>query len=205
MRYRHILSEAWNGISRNLTMIFAVIVTMWVSLTLFGGGLLAYQQVELMKGKWYDEIEVSVFLCTKDSASVPNLAPGAPGSGCTKDQDVTQAQKDVVEQTLKTNPLVDKVYFESKQEAYDEFLKAYHNSPISGTLTVDQMQESFRVKLRDPTQYQVIESAVMGLPGVQNVQDLHEYLDPFFKVLRTIQNLTIAASALLLLSAALQI
>ena len=45
-------------------MTLAVIMTMWVSLSLFGAGLLANQQVDLMKGRWYDKIEISVFLCT---------------------------------------------------------------------------------------------------------------------------------------------
>ena len=40
-------------------MTLAVIMTMWVSLSLFGAGLLASQQVNLMKGKWYDKIEIS--------------------------------------------------------------------------------------------------------------------------------------------------
>ena len=48
MRFRHILSETRAGLRQNLTMTLAVIVTMWVSLSLFGAGLLASQQVALM-------------------------------------------------------------------------------------------------------------------------------------------------------------
>lgn len=195
MRYRHILAETWSGITRNFTMTLAVIVTMWVSLTLFGGGLLAYQQVELMKGRWYDKIEISVFLCSEVMS----------GDHCTAGQDVTAAQKKTIQATLENNPQVSKVYFESKQGAFADFQDAYRNSPILDTLTVDQMQESYRVKLNNPEQYQGVVSAVIGLPGVQAVQDLRQFLDPFFRILRTVQNLTIAASVLLLASAALQI
>jgi cell division transport system permease protein len=67
------------------------------------------------------------------------------------------------------------------------------------------MQESFRVKLKDPEQYEGVSSAVAGLPGVQNVQDLRKILDPFFSWLNLLQWATLAASALLLLAAALQI
>ena len=56
-------------------MTLAVIMTMWVSLSLFGAGLLANQQVDLMKGRWYDKIEISVFLCTQDSAAT-TASPG---------------------------------------------------------------------------------------------------------------------------------
>ena len=59
---RHTLRETWSGLRRNATMTLAVIVTMWVSLSLFGAALLATQQVDLLKGKWYDKVEVSVFL-----------------------------------------------------------------------------------------------------------------------------------------------
>ena len=37
---RHTLSETWSGLRRNASMTLAVVVTMWVSLTLFGAGLL---------------------------------------------------------------------------------------------------------------------------------------------------------------------
>jgi cell division transport system permease protein len=197
MRLRHIFSETVSGLRQNLTMTLAVIMTMWVSLSLFGAGLLANQQVDLMKGNWYDKIEISVFLCTKDTQ----------GDNCEPGQDVTQAQKDLIRQTLESNPEVAPggVYFESKAEAYREFLEAYEGNPIAGSLTEDQMQESFRVKLKDPEQYEGVSSAVAGLPGVQNVQDLRKILDPFFSWLNLLQWATLAASALLLLAAALQI
>jgi cell division transport system permease protein len=168
-----------------------------VSLSLFGAGLLANQQVELMKGRWYEKIEISIFLCT----------PYVSGDQCEPGQGVTQAQKDAIQQALLSNPEVapDGVFFESKQEAWDEFRRAYEGNPIQDSLTVDQMQESFRVKLKNPEQYQGVVSAVVGLKGVQNVQDLRKYLDPFFRTLGFLQWGTLLASGLLLFAAALQI
>jgi cell division transport system permease protein len=197
MRFRHIFSETRSGLRQNLTMTLAVIMTMWVSLSLFGAGLLANQQVELMKGRWYDKIEISIFLCTKDTR----------GDQCDPGQDATQAQKDVIQQTLLSNPEVSPggVYFESKAEAYAEFQRAYEGNPIQDSLTVDQMQESFRVKLKNPETYEGVVSSVVGLKGVQTVQDLRKYLDPFFSWLNLLQWGTIIASGLLLFAAALQI
>ena len=197
MRYRHIFSETRVGLRRNLTMTLAVIMTMWVSLSLFGAGLLASQQVDLMKGRWYDKIEISVFLCTPDTV----------GDNCTQGQEVTEAEKTAVKQTLESNPEVAQggVYFESKAEAYAAFQKAYEGSPIQDSLTEEQMQESFRVKLKNPEQYEGVVSSVTGLKGVENVQDLRQYLDPFFSWLNLLQWGTIIASALLLVAAALQI
>ena len=197
MRFRHILSETRAGLRQNLTMTLAVIMTMWVSLSLFGAGLLASQQVDLMKGRWYDKIEISIFLCTKDTR----------GDQCQPGQDVTQAQKDVIRATLEANPEVapDGIYFETKAEAWAEFQRAYEGSPIQDSLEIDQMQESFRVKLRNPEEYQGVVSSVVGLRGVQKVQDLHQLLDPFFRALNVLQWSTAGASVLLLVASALQI
>jgi len=197
MRFRHIFSETFAGLRQNLTMTLAVVMTMWVSLSLFGAGLLANQQVDLFKGNWYDKIEISVFLCT----------PDVSGEQCDPGQGVTDAQKDTIRQTLESNPEVAPggVYFETKQEAWEAFQKAYANSPIQDSLTVEQMQESFRVKLKNPEQYEGVVSSVVGLRGGQNVQDLHQLLDPFFRALNVLQWSTAAASALLLLASALQI
>jgi len=197
MRFRHIFSETGAGLRQNLTMTLAVIMTMWVSLSLFGAGLLANQQVDLMKGRWYDKIEISIFLCT----------PDVQGDNCDPGQDATDAQKQVIQQTLLSNPEVagNGVYFETKQMAYDEFQRAYAGSPIRDSLTVEQMQESFRVKLKNPEEYEGVVSSVQGLQGVQKVQDLRQYLDPFFKALNFVQWGTIVASGLLLIAAALQI
>lgn len=197
MRFRHVLSETGAGLRQNLTMTLAVVMTMWVSLSLFGAGVLASQQVDLMKGRWYDKIEISIFLCTADTR----------GDQCEPGQDVTQAQKDTVRRTLESNPEVaaDGIYFETKAEAWAEFQRAYEGSPIQDSLEIDQMQESFRVKLKNPEEYQGVVSSVVGLKGVQKVQDLRQLLDPFFRALNVLQWSTAGASILLLVASALQI
>ncbi len=63
MRAGFLFSEVRIGLRRNLTMTFAVVITVAISLTLLGIGLLANSQVRVMKDYWYDKIEVSVFLC----------------------------------------------------------------------------------------------------------------------------------------------
>ena len=55
---RHTLRETWSGLRRNAAMTLAVVVTMWVSLSLFGAALLATQQVDLLKGKWLSLIHI---------------------------------------------------------------------------------------------------------------------------------------------------
>jgi cell division transport system permease protein len=176
-------------------MTLAVIVTMWVSLSLFGLGLLAAQQVELIKGKWYDKIEITVFLCV----------PASQASTCDAGVGTTDAQRAQIQQTLKSNPEVSEVYYESKAEAWADFQQVYANEPILSAMTEDMMQDSFRVKLADPQQYQGVVAAMTGVKGVESVQDLHTVLDPLFAWLNMAQWGTIGASVLLLVAAALQI
>ena len=192
---RHTLREAWSGLRRNLSMTLAVIVTMWVSLTLFGGGLLGAQQVELLKGRWYDKIEISVFLCVADSK----------GGNCDPGQGATDAQKNAIRTTLETNPEVATVYYESKAEVWADFQRVFKDSPVLADMTQDMMQDNFRIKLKNPEQYQGVVAAVSGLPGVQAVSDLRQYLDPLFDWLNIAKWTTIGLSVLLLLAAALQI
>ena len=179
MRFRHIFSETRAGLRQNLTMTLAVIMTMWVSLSLFGAGLLASQQVDLMKGRWYDKIEISIFLCAKDTR----------GDKCDPGQDATQAQKDEIRRRWRPTPRSRRsgIYFETKQEAYAEFQRAYDGSPIQDSLTVEQMQESFRVKLKNPEEYEGVVSSVVGLKGCRRCRTCTSYLDPFFRALNVMQ------------------
>lgn len=193
---RHTLTETWSGLRRNASMTLAVIVTMWVSLTLFGAGLLVAQQVEQLKDDWYDKVEISVFLCVPDS----------PGENCQPGEAATDAQRDEIEQVLRNNPEVAEVFYETKEQAYAQFQEYYaNNEPILRSTSVDMMQDSFRVKLKNPEEYQGVISAVSGLPGVQLVQDLRKILDPMFAWLNLARWATVGLSALLLLAAALQI
>ncbi len=192
---RHTLREAFSGLRRNASMNLAVIVTMWVSLTLFGMGLLVTQQVELLKGNWYDKIEISVFLCVADS----------PGGTCQPGVAASDAERAAIGEALKANPEVAQVYYESKEEAFAEFREVYASDPILDTMTVDMMQDSFRVKLKNPQEYQGVVSMAQGMKGVQRVHDLRQYLDPLFAWLNMAQWATVGASVLLLVAAALQI
>ena len=192
---RHTLREAWSGLRRNLSMTFAVIVTIWVSLTLFGTGLMVMQQADLVKGKWYDKIEITAFMCVKDLG----------GPMCTAGQDTTDAQRTAIRKALEANPDVEKVYYETKQEAYENFKQIYKDTPILDSLSVDQMQDSFKVKLVDPKNYRGVVAEAKALPGVQAVQDLHVVLDPTIRALDAVKWAGLGMAGLLLLAAALQI
>jgi cell division transport system permease protein len=189
MRAGLILSEVGIGLRRNLTMTIALVITFAVSLGLLGGALLVRDQVDVMKDYWYDKVQVSIFLCTKNSDAA-SCAAGA----------VTQAQKDEIQADLASlEPLVEEIYYESSTEAYERFKEQFQNSPIAQNASPDALPESFRVKLSDPTKYEVIASYFAGRPGVDNVVDQRSLLEKFFQVLGGLQTLALGIAGAMIL------
>ncbi len=189
MRLSFILSEVRNGLRRNLNMTLAVVITVGVSLSLFGAALLVRAQVSQMKDYWYDRVEVSIFLCGPVSEA-PSCSGGA----------VTDVQKQQILADLNSlKPLVQKVYYESKAQALQRFQQQFKGSPLAQNATVDQMPESYRVKLWDPTKFAVIASAFAGRPGIEDVQDQRQALDRLFRALGGLQALALAIAFAMLL------
>ena len=194
MRARFLMSEVGIGLRRNFTMTFAVIITVAISLSLLGIGLLSNSQVSAMKDYWYDKIEVSVYLCGSLSES-PSCSGGI----------ISSAQRLQIQQDLEALPVVASVYYESQSEAFSRFQERFKNSAIAQNVSADQLPESFRVKLKDPTQFPVIVSAFSGRPGVDVVQDQRSILEKFFNLLGVLRNGALLVGLASVLTAALLI
>ncbi len=188
MRAQFVASEVGNGLRRNLTMTLAVIITVAVSLTLFGVSLLVRAQVDTMKDFWYDKVEVSIFLC----------ADGSDTSSCVGGE-VTRAQRDQIRADLESlRPLVVEIYYESREEAFIRFQEQFANSPIVDSVGENALPESFRIKLSDPTQYDVVASAFSGRPGIEQVNDQRQVLDKFFRLLGGLQAVALIIAIVML-------
>jgi cell division transport system permease protein len=196
VRFQFMLSEIGQGLRRNLSMTISVILVTAVSLLMLGVGLLAQKQVSVMKEYWYDRVQVSIFLCGKDSDKTkPTCASG----------EVTQAQKDQILAELQgaqLKPYVAQVFYESKQEAYQHLKERLKD--LADNVTPDQLPESYRVRLNHPEQYEVVSEAFRGRQGVDTVQDDNIILDRLFALLNglkwsawAIAGLTLVCSVLL--------
>jgi cell division transport system permease protein len=169
-------------------MTIAVIITVAVSLALFGVSLLVRAQVTTMQDFWYDKVEVSIFLCSRGS-DTPSCTGG----------EVTAAQRDQIESDLESlRPLVQEIYYESKAEAYQRFKEQFANSPIVDNVSENALPESFRVKLSDPTKYDVVASAFAGRPGIEQVNDQRQILDKFFRLLNGLQAIALIIAGVML-------
>ncbi len=192
---RHTLRETWSGLRRNVALTVAVIVTVAVSLSLFGFGLLTMSEVNLAKGKWYDKVELTVYMCNKASR----------GGTCRSGEGATDANRKAVEQALDANPEVKEWFHVTKEEEFEEFKRVYASSPITASRTAEDMQDTYRIKLRDPENYEGVLTEIQALDEVNLVQAFREVLEPMFKTFSGLQWGTILMSVLLLVAASLQI
>jgi cell division transport system permease protein len=103
-------------------------------------------------------------------------------------------------------PEVQTVYYESQDEAYEQFRRQFEDSPdLVENVTADALPESFRVKLEDPTQFAVVAEAFASRPGVEEVQDQKALLEGFFNVLNKLQLIALIIAAVQVVAAVLLI
>ncbi|WP_062307445.1 permease-like cell division protein FtsX [Demequina subtropica] len=196
MRLRFIFGEVFNGLRRNTTMALSVVLVTFVSLMFVGAAALTQMQIDQLKDDWYGKVEIAIFLCPESSRN-ERCAEGA----------VTAAQEEDIRAVLEDgalSDLVQKVYYESREEAYGKFV-ANDDEGIWSYLTPEQMQPSFRVKLSDPEQYQVVADATEGLPGVDVVRDQREIFSELFRFLNAATVIAAALAAVMLIAAMLLI
>jgi len=199
MQLTYVFSELGNGLKRNVSMTVAVIVTIFVSLTLVGMGLLLNAQAQKAEEYWGSKLQITVFLCNQNSATA-NCVNG----------EVTDAQKGEIEQVLDGNAEVASWRLQSKQEAYDKWRDVYVSDDeterrVYESIRPSDMQESYWVQLKDPEKFMGIKSAVQGLPGVHSVRDLREVLKPIYFWMNVMKWGAIGIAVFLIFAAVLQV
>jgi cell division transport system permease protein len=199
MQLTYVFSELRTGLRRNLSMTLAVIVTMFVSLTLVGLGLLLNAQANKAEDFWGDRLQITVFLCTDNS----------PGANCI-DGKATDAQRQAVEDVLASNSEVEKYHFETSREAYQKWREVYATDNETQKQVVDAIRptdlaESYWVTLKDPKQFAGVRDEVSGLKGVGSVRDLRQVLQPIYFWISAFKWGAIVIAGCLLFAAILQV
>jgi cell division transport system permease protein len=184
-RWRYILQEAFIGLRRNLMMTVAVILSVTVSLTLLGASLLLSEQVELATDDWVGKVEVSIFLC--DGRTCPAITP---------------EQQETLRTELEEHAVVQEVFFESKEDAYERFTELFRDQPnLVESVDPDVLPASFRVKLQDPELFRVISQEFVAYPGVEEIVDQRQVLDQFLRFTNVIRNAALIVAAIQLVAA----
>ena len=180
-RLSYYFNETLNGLRRHGLMVFAAVSTVFISLFLFGGAFLITREVNLVVDFTTEKVEVAVYL--QDNIS-------------TLDQHHLLG-------LIQQMPEVSNVRYESKQQAYERFKRIFANQPaLTANVSPDALPASFRVKLKDPSQFALVAARLTGQPGVKRIVDQSKLLKRVFAVSNILRAGALVAAIVVLLSAA---
>jgi cell division transport system permease protein len=183
-RLDYFFRETVIGLRRNGLVVFAAISTAFIALFLLGMALLIRREVDLVVTNTTGRVEVVVYLT----------------------DDIGSDQQTRLNQILTSLPQVDTVQYESKHAAYLRAKELFKDSPdVINNVSPDAFPASFRVKLVDPTQYQVIQARLAGEPGIEQIAAQQEFLDRLFAVTRVFRVGVLIMAVVMLTAAAILI
>jgi cell division transport system permease protein len=180
-RFGYFFRETGTALRRNALVTFAAVITAFISLFLLGGSLLVQKQVSLLAGEWGQKVEVSVFLR----------------------EDASQQEIDALEQKIAEIPEIRSYEFEDRREAWRNFREQFRDSEdLVENTSPDAMPQSFRIKLVDPEQFDVVAARLAGDPAIDTIRDEKATLDRVFAITGVLRIGVMAVAIVMLLSAA---
>jgi cell division transport system permease protein len=171
MQLRYLFSELGQGLRRNVSMHIAVVLTLFVSMTLVGLGALILRQSDIATRYIGNQLQIAAYLC-RDGDANPSCAGQA-----------TDQQKQSVEEAIKESPEVASYRYESQEEAFEKIKKLLGADQFEGphpAMTADDMPSAYWITLKDPKKSDGVKSAVVGLEGVSQVRDDRDTVKPLF-------------------------
>jgi cell division transport system permease protein len=126
LKLDYVVRETSTNMRRNVTLNIAAIVTMAVSLGLFGSAMLLRAGVDALSSRWEEGVEVIVFL----------------------DRAITDEARDDLEQTLTAHPQVAGVRYMDTEASLEEYRRIFENNPAmlaEGEANPELLPTSFRV------------------------------------------------------------
>jgi cell division transport system permease protein len=152
LKLDYVVRETGSNLRRNITLSLAAIVTVGVSLSLFGSALLLQQGVENVSGRWQNDIELIVFL----------------------NRDITEEQKGALEQQLNENPEIERVRYVGVEESRQEALRLFErNDAMLRKIRENEtwVPPSFRLvpATKDIEAIKSLQSQLAGVAGVFRV------------------------------------
>ena len=182
LKLDYVLRETGTNLVRNVTLTLASVLTVVVSLTLFGSALLLQQGVENANDRFKGGIEFIVYL----------------------DPQVSQEQLASIQRDLEDNPEVKTATFVNQDETYEEFKRLFQDSPqLIETVSPEILPPSFRVapENQDPQVVQALGDQFVPKPGVYEVVFAFEVVQRIQETFNKIGVRFLAAAVLLLVAA----
>jgi cell division transport system permease protein len=170
MRAKYVMSEVFLGLWRNISMTVAMIITMAVSLTMLGAGLLLYNQVDVIEEYYQTNLEVVVYL----------------------DRDIDQPTTDQIKADLEASGYAAQVKYESQEEAYDRFKETFEESKdLVASVDPTVLPAAFRIKMNDINDADKLIADFSEREGVYQVTNQRDILQQVFDILGGAQRLTL--------------
>lgn len=191
---RYTFTELGQGLRRNLSMHVAVVLTLFVSLTMVGMGLLLNAQRVTTTEAIGSELEITVWLCRTNDDN----------PACSSE--ATNAQKEAILKVVEENPEVSSYRIETKERAFEKVKEQYGADQFGGPnpiITADALPESVWITLKDAKEFEGITSAVAGLDGVSKITDQRELVGKIFRVLDVLKWSSLGVAAALIVTALL--
>ena len=186
IRVDYIAKETGNNLIRNPSLTIATVLTVAVSLALFGSALLVQRGVQRLDTRFEDGVEFIVWM----------------------NPDANQEQIEAVERTLASSPGVNRARYVTREETFVEFQQFYAESPaVLESVTSEILPTSFRVvpEIAEAAVVRELGNEFQSLPGVRNVdyaleqiEDLNRLFDMLTKAVLAVAAVSALASALLM-------
>ncbi len=169
--FRYVLRETGQNLWRNILLAVATVVTVGVSLAMFGGFMLFQAAVDSATARWQDGVELIVWM----------------NAGAGTDEDSS------VRNQLEESPGVERWEYTDREQSYEEFKEFFEDTPeVLEIFTAEGVPPYYRVVPTDPDPDVVEElgSQFEGKPGVRTVTFAGD-------VIRDVQNLSNRAGRVL--------
>lgn len=170
-RILYFLKTAIENLQINRMMAFFSLLSLSLTLTLFGVFLLFYYNVQNLLHSMQEDVQFSIYL--SDGAAEEAVLS--------------------IKERLSSDDRISSVIYISKEEALTIFRKEFHDESLLKSLGGNPLPASFEVKVKaayqDPQQLSVMVDRFKRLPGVEEVEYGSEWLrnlDAFLKLLKKI-------------------
>jgi len=191
----YVTRETAVSLKRNLLMTLAGILTVAVSLFLFGGVLLLSRMVDHGTARWKNGVELEIFLCSKSTAE--------PDKANTCRTEASEGQIAAVRAELERSPDVRRFRFFSKEDAFNEAKRIFAGDPeLLSNIDPEGLPVSFRVAPKKAELTENVAAAFQGRPadGIDTVLTAKEQVRRLLAGIRWIRGLFFAIAGVLLAS-----
>ena len=188
MRANFVMSGVAEGLRRNLLMTIALVLTTAVSLSFVAAAILTGVEIHRFSDHYQGKLNVSIYLC--DSTT------GDPCSG-----DITDAQKNSLQNELQSDAQVKSVTYVSQLDAYNIALKTLDPAETQ-FMKVGDLPASFTVKLKNISRdYNAVASRYEHDAGVYQINNENETLKTILQLFSSGLLAAIVAASVVLVCA----